>query len=43
LVCSRPPPWLAACQVPRAVQFVADLRKTSIGKVTRRELDTLNR
>ena len=33
---------LAAYKVPRAVQFVADLPKTSTGKVMRRELHTLD-
>ena len=33
---------LAAYKVPRAVQFVNDLPKTSTGKVMRRELHTLN-
>ena len=33
---------LAAYKVPRAVQFVADLPKTSTGKVMRRELKTLD-
>jgi len=33
---------LAAYKVPRAVQFVADLPKTSTGKVLRRELHTLD-
>ena len=33
---------LAAYKVPRAVQFVDDLPKTSTGKVMRRELKTLN-
>jgi long-chain acyl-CoA synthetase len=33
---------LAAYKVPRAVQFVADLPKTSTGKVMRRELRTLD-
>jgi acyl-CoA synthetase (AMP-forming)/AMP-acid ligase II len=32
---------LAAYKVPRAVQFVADLPKTSTGKIMRRELRTL--
>ena len=34
---------LAAYKVPRAVQFVADLPKTSTGKIMRRELKTLGR
>jgi long-chain acyl-CoA synthetase len=34
---------LAAYKVPRAVQFVADLPKTSTGKIMRRELKTLDR
>ena len=37
--------WLAAGvtdKVPRAVQFVADLPKTSTGKIMRRELKTLD-
>ena len=33
---------LAAYKVPRAVQFVADLPKTSTGKIMRRELGTLD-
>jgi long-chain acyl-CoA synthetase len=33
---------LAAYKVPRAVQFVADLPKTSTGKVMRRQLKTLD-
>lgn len=33
---------LAAYKVPRAVQFVADLPKTSSGKIMRRELKTLD-
>ena len=33
---------LAAYKVPREIQFVADLPKTSTGKVMRRELHTLN-
>ena len=33
---------LAAYKVPRAVQFVADLPKTSTGKIMRRELSTLD-
>lgn len=33
---------LAAYKVPRAVQFVSDLPKTSTGKVMRRELHTLD-
>jgi long-chain acyl-CoA synthetase len=33
---------LAAYKVPRAVQFVEDLPKTSTGKVMRRELNTLD-
>ena len=33
---------LAAYKVPRSVQFVADLPKTSTGKVMRRELKTLD-
>ena len=33
---------LAAYKVPRAVQFVNDLPKTSTGKVMRRELHTLD-
>jgi len=32
----------AAYKVPRAVQFVADLPKTSTGKVMRRELKMLD-
>jgi len=31
---------LAAYKVPRSVQFVADLPKTSTGKIMRRELKT---
>ena len=34
---------LAAYKVPRAVQFVDDLPKTSTGKVMRRELKTLDK
>lgn len=34
---------LAAYKVPRAVQFVEDLPKTSTGKVMRRELKTLDK
>ena len=34
--------YLAAYKVPRAVQFVDDLPKTSTGKVMRRELKTLD-
>jgi long-chain acyl-CoA synthetase len=33
---------LAAYKVPRSVQFVADLPRTSTGKVMRRELKTLD-
>jgi long-chain acyl-CoA synthetase len=33
---------LAAYKVPRAVQLVADLPKTSTGKIMRRELKTLD-
>jgi long-chain acyl-CoA synthetase len=33
---------LAAYKIPRAVQFVADLPKTSTGKIMRRELKTLD-
>ncbi|WP_372810570.1 hypothetical protein [Litorivivens sp.] len=33
---------LAAYKVPRAVQFVADVPKTSTGKIMRRELHTLD-
>jgi long-chain acyl-CoA synthetase len=33
---------LAAYKVPRAVQFVEDLPKTSTGKIMRRELHTLD-
>ena len=33
---------LAAYKVPRAVQFVSDLPKTSTGKIMRRELSTLD-
>ncbi len=33
---------LAAYKVPRAVQFVPDLPKTSTGKIMRRELHTLD-
>jgi long-chain acyl-CoA synthetase len=33
---------LAAYKVPRSVQFVADLPKTSSGKIMRRELKTLD-
>ncbi len=33
---------LAAYKVPRQVQFVADLPKTSTGKIMRRELHTLD-
>ena len=33
---------LAAYKVPRAVQFVPDLPKTSTGKIMRRELKTLD-
>ncbi|MGH7552233.1 MAG: AMP-binding enzyme [Longimicrobiales bacterium] len=34
-------PQLAAYKVPRSVRFVADLPKTSTGKIMRRELRTL--
>jgi long-chain acyl-CoA synthetase len=33
---------LAAYKVPRSVQFVADLPKTSTGKIMRRELRALD-
>jgi long-chain acyl-CoA synthetase len=33
---------LAAYKTPRALQFVADLSKTSIGKIMRRELRKLD-
>jgi long-chain acyl-CoA synthetase len=33
---------LAAYKVPREVQFVADLPKTSTGKIMRRKLHTLD-
>jgi len=33
---------LAAYKVPRSVQFVADLPKTSTGKIMRRQLKTLD-
>jgi long-chain acyl-CoA synthetase len=33
---------LAAYKIPRSVQFVADLPKTSTGKIMRRELKTLD-
>ncbi len=33
---------LAAYEVPRAVQFVPDLPRTSTGKIMRRELSTLD-
>jgi long-chain acyl-CoA synthetase len=33
---------LAAYKVPRAYQFVADLPKTSTGKILRRHLKTIN-
>ena len=33
---------LAAYKVPRAIQFVADLPKTSTGKIMRRELHKLD-
>ena len=33
---------LSAYKVPRAVQFVADVPKTSTGKIMRRELKTLD-
>jgi long-chain acyl-CoA synthetase len=33
---------LAAYKIPRAVQFVADVPKTSTGKIMRRELKTLD-
>jgi long-chain acyl-CoA synthetase len=33
---------LSAYKVPRAVQFVADVPKTSTGKIMRRELRTLD-
>ena len=36
-------PHLAAYKLPRSVQFVPDLPKTSTGKVMRRELRTLDR
>src|SRR4029077_3317543 len=35
-------PHLAAYKLPRALRFVADLPKTSTGKVMRRELKTLD-
>jgi long-chain acyl-CoA synthetase len=35
-------PLLAAYKLPRSVRFVADLPKTSTGKVMRRELSTLD-
>ena len=35
-------PHLAAYKLPRSVRFVADLPKTSTGKVMRRELRTLD-
>ncbi|MGH9254261.1 MAG: AMP-binding protein [Vicinamibacterales bacterium] len=35
-------PYLAAYKLPRSVRFVADLPKTSTGKIMRRELRTLN-
>jgi long-chain acyl-CoA synthetase len=35
-------PHLAAYKLPRSVRFVADLPKTSTGKVMRRELKTLD-
>jgi long-chain acyl-CoA synthetase len=34
---------LAAYKLPRSVRFVADLPKTSSGKIMRRELATLDR
>ena len=34
-------PQLAAYKLPRSVRFVADLPKTSTGKIMRRELRTL--
>jgi long-chain acyl-CoA synthetase len=34
-------PHLAAYKLPRSIRFVADLPKTSTGKVMRRELRTL--
>ena len=33
---------LAAYKVPRSVQFVSDLPRTSTGKIMRRELKTLD-
>ena len=33
---------LAAYKIPRSIQFVADLPKTSTGKIMRRELKTLD-
>ena len=33
---------LAAYKVPRAIQFVDDVPKTSTGKIMRRELKTLD-
>jgi long-chain acyl-CoA synthetase len=33
---------LAAYKIPRSVQFVPDLPKTSTGKIMRRELKTLD-
>ena len=36
-------PHLAAYKRPRSVRFVPDLPKTSIGKVMRRQLNTLDR
>jgi long-chain acyl-CoA synthetase len=35
-------PHLAAYKLPRSVRFVADLPKTSTGKVMRRELKNLD-
>jgi long-chain acyl-CoA synthetase len=35
-------PHLAAYKLPRSVRFVADLPKTSTGKIMRRELRTLD-
>jgi long-chain acyl-CoA synthetase len=35
-------PHLAAYKLPRSVRFVADLPKTSTGKVMRRQLRTLD-
>ena len=35
-------PLLAAYKLPRSVTFVADLPKTSTGKIMRRELRTLD-